>query len=337
MKLLTNMMISEVLSDLGFPPKFYEGKIPFKGKKLYRHVSVSAFSNKAKYNKYRKLLTNILGSKTNRRILTLTLSLLVKTRLTKVFPLFSLLFKVLYNRNFNYSCESHRDKIRRLLNVYALLLLIDPYSYYDYGNVILTPLGYVLYHHLNYDNPSNYDVALTFPGDIVLKGKDLFSNVFVKVYHEYIVEYWKPLRNKRAALFTPCSNVKPIPKSFMNVKIDGILRKYCLEGYVDRYIVSEPLVLIPYRFAYYFPAAHYDYHPSMVSSEERRVYVELLRKVIEDRIAKNYDRIVYSLPRFHKRIFEEAIGCLDVEAVYVPYNVYYLPKLKETLLRLVRE
>ncbi|OYT55887.1 MAG: hypothetical protein B6U76_04875 [Desulfurococcales archaeon ex4484_217_2] len=335
MKTLTNIMACELVNKLDHDMRNCKKK--YRVKSIFYSLLRGIYSSKRKYMLYKDLIKKILNVKQNKRIIITTLNVLASIGPTIKDEVFPILYEKLFSESFHWGKEIHRDKVRRLLNALALLLFIDPYEYFIDKKVILTSMSYVYHHHFQWGNPSNPHIALTFPGEIVLRGNNLFFNEHVKTYHNYLINYWKPLKRKMIALFTPCSGVKPIPRSFMNVKIDGILRKYGLEGYVDRYIVSEPLALIPYRFAYYFPAAHYDYHPSMVSPEERRVYVELLRKVIEDKIARNYDRIVYSLPRFHKRIFEEAISGLDVEAVYVPYNVYYLPKLKETLLRLVRE
>lgn len=337
MKLLPDMMLSEVLSYLGLCSRIYRKFILLKDRRLYEQLIVDVFSDRARHNKYREFLNKVFHSKSNRRLLIKILDSLVKVRPKSTSAVYTVLFKVLYGESFDHHCKAHRDRVQRLLNMLVLLSLISPYDYYDNDIVVLTPLAYMFYHHFSHGIPRDYRLFLSFPGDIVLKGNGLFFNEYVKVYHEYIVNYWEPPVFNSIALFTPCSNVKPIPRSFMNVKIDGILKKYGLEKHVDRYIVSEPLVLVPYRFAYYFPAAHYDYHPSMVTPEERKIYVELLREIIERKIARRYNKIVYHLPRFHKRVFEEAINELNVEIVYVPYNVYYLPELKKALLCEVRE
>jgi predicted RNA-binding protein len=100
---------------------------------------------------------------------------------------------------------------------------------------------------------------------------------------------------------------------------------------VWRFVVSEPLVIVPRFFDVYFPAAHYDYPPEKVTDEEMVIYVDLLRKAIET-IAMKFEKIVYTLPRMHKRVFEKALELSQVPAHYTPYNVYYFPSLKEALL-----
>ena len=336
MKSLTNIMLHELMRKMHCPIENHvRGK--YRVKDVFELLRRKIFLNERRYMLYAKLVKKILSDKRNRRIIINTLTTLANIGPIVKHRIIPILYKKLFNEAFYWDRELHRDRMRRLLNALALLLFIDPYKYFDYDEVVLTPISYTYYHHYQQNNPKDPFLALTFPGKIVLKGRGLFFNDYVRVYHEFIIRYWRPLGGKRVALFTPCSSVKPIPRSFMNVKVDGVLRRYGLGEYVDRFIVSEPLVLIPYEYAYYFPAAHYDYHPSLLTSEEKRIYVELLRKVIEDKIAKNYGKIVYFLPKFHRRIFEEAVDGLDVETVYVPYNVYYLPVLRDVLLREVRE
>ena len=336
MKTLTNMMLCELMKKMQCPIESYE-KRTYRVKNVFELLKKEVFLDERKHVLYEKLVRKILSNKRNKQIIIHTFITLASTGPIEKHKVMPILYRKLFNETFRWDRELHRDRMRRLLNTLALLLFIDPYRYFNYDEVALTPISYTYYHHYQQNNPSDPFLALTFPGRIVLRGKGLFFNDYVRVYHEFIVRYWRPLGGKRVALFTPCSSVKPIPRSFMNVKVDGVLRRYGLGNYVDRFIVSEPLVLIPYEFAYYFPAAHYDYHPSLLTSEERRVYVELLRRVIEDKIAKNYGKIVYFLPRFHRRIFEEAVDGVDVETVYVPYNVYYLPVLRDVLLREARE
>ena len=74
----------------------------------------------------------------------------------------------------------------------------------------------------------------------------------------------------------------------MNKKIDKLLKAYNLAKYVDRFIISEPLGVIPYDLSYYFPAAHYDYPPAQISNEEVPIYINLIRSFIA-KISNNYE------------------------------------------------
>lgn len=201
------------------------------------------------------------------------------------------------------------------------------------GYLSITSQGYYVYKRLLGEIDIDLDIVFATPGTIILRGEELFFNPIIRVYHEYILKVWCPVLPGKIALFTPCSKIKPIPKSFMNRKIDAILRKYNLSVTVDRYIVSEPLGIIPYSQAYLFPTAHYDYPPDKLTAKEKELYVSIVADVLE-KIIKYYDFIVYSLPRKHKEIFEQALNHIGVKAVYVPYNVYHLPKLRNKLLEI---
>lgn len=201
------------------------------------------------------------------------------------------------------------------------------------GYLSITSQGYYVYKRLLGEIDIDLDIVFATPGTIIFRGEELFFNPIIRVYHEYILKVWCPILPGRIALFTPCSRIKPIPKSFMNRKIDAILRKYGLSVMVDRYIVSEPLGIIPYSQAYLFPAAHYDYPPDKLTAKEKELYVNIVADVL-GRINKYYDLIVYSLPRKHKEIFEQALNHIGGEAIYIPYNIYYLPKLRNKLLEI---
>ncbi len=210
------------------------------------------------------------------------------------------------------------------------LILSKPLSQ---GYALISSLGYYYLLVLKSEIKLSLEKLFSPPGTIVFEGDELFFNPLIRVYHEYILSIWKPVTKAKIALFTPCSNIKPIPESFMNKKIDGLLRKYLLTQVVDRYIVSEPLGIIDYSQAYLFPAAHYDYPPEKLTVREKRVYIEIIAEFLE-KISRTYDYVVYSLPRRHRQVFEEALDVANVVAVYVPYNIYYLPRLRNELLRL---
>ncbi len=208
----------------------------------------------------------------------------------------------------------------------ARQLLVEPRVLKERSVALLTPPCYIMLKGYR-------EIPIRDPGKIILKGEGLFENPLVKAYHEYILRYWRPYTGNRLALLTPCSPKKPYSKSFMYVKLLAMLRKLGVD--LDHLVISEPLVMVPFEVHEYFPAANYDYPPSMVSSSEKRIYVELLARIIEEKLA-SYDHVVYFLPRFHKAVFEEAmeVASRKPQATYVPYNVFFLPRLRDTILRL---
>ncbi len=202
-------------------------------------------------------------------------------------------------------------------------LIIDPQYLYYKGIKVVTPIGYYL--------TIGYDIDLLYlpPGTQILTGERLFFHPIVEDYFNYLFDYLlERMGPGEVALFTPCSKVKPYRDSFMYKKIESIINKYGRD--VWRFVVSEPLVIVPRFMDVYFPAAHYDYPPEKVTEEEREIYVENLRRALEI-LTPNFERIIYTLPRKHKAIFEEALERAQVPAHYTPYNVYYFPSLKQAL------
>ena len=202
-------------------------------------------------------------------------------------------------------------------------LVIDPqYMFYE-GIKVVTPLGFYLTR--DYD----LDMIYSVPGTVILEGEWLFLHPIVKDYHEFLFSYLLfKMGPGEVALITPCSKVKPYRDSFMYKKIESIINKY--GSGVWRFIMSEPLVIVPRFFDVYFPSAHYDYPPEKVAPEEVPIYVDLLRKALEI-IATRFERIVYTLPRKHKKVFEAALAQVGLSAHYTPYNVYFFPQLKEAI------
>ena len=207
--------------------------------------------------------------------------------------------------------------------------LIDYFSYKKFGLIQLTQRGYYLLKLR--DNLENSDLCryiFAEPGVILLKDEKLFYHPLIKIYHDYILQVWQPIPLP-IALYLPCSKHKPYSKSFMQLKIRRMLYKWGLIDYVQIYIVSEPLVLVPYQLEKLFPAAHYDYPPERVSNDEIEIYIKVLREILK-KLRQAHKVHIYSLPRFHKAIFENAASS-DGDYIYVPYNVYYIPRLARTL------
>jgi len=212
---------------------------------------------------------------------------------------------------------------RKELKLGIEALVIDPQYLHFKGLKLVTPIGFYLAR--DYD----LDVIYAVPGTQVLVGDWLFLHPTVKDYYEYLFSYLLDRMGPgEVALITPCSKVKPYRDSFMYKKIESIINKYGND--VWRFVMSEPLVIVPRFFDVYFPSAHYDYPPEKVMPEEVPIYVDLLRKALEV-IGMKFERIVYTLPRKHKKIFEMAMEQVRLDAVYTPYNVYYFPSLKEAI------
>ena len=177
---------------------------------------------------------------------------------------------------------------------------------------------------------------LMTPGQIVLIGGDeLFNHQSVKEFFENLLEGWRPSKGKNIALYLGCSHHKPFSESFMHKKVVGMLKKHNLRDIVQQYILSEPLTICPRELETHFPAAHYDFPPGKLGEKGRKIFVERLRKFLLKAQRLHTHHIVFA-PNHHKQIFKEASFNL-INPNFVPYNVYYLPKLLHALKSLNNE
>ncbi len=202
-------------------------------------------------------------------------------------------------------------------------LVIDPQYFYYKSTIVVTPIGFYLTR--GYAIEEIYKV----PGTVTLDGDELFLHPTVQDYHEFLFGYLLNVMGPgETALITPCSKVKPYRDSFMYKKVEAIINKYGND--VWRFVMSEPLVIVPRYFDVYFPAAHYDYPPEKVTENEYEIYVNLVKEAIEV-ISMRFERLIYTLPKKHRKVFEDALSKAQISALYTPYNVYYFPRLKEVL------
>ena len=172
--------------------------------------------------------------------------------------------------------------------------------------------------------------SLLTPGQIVLEGGDeLFYHESVKEFFELVHQGWSPIKQKNIALYLGCSHHKPFSESFIHRKVIGMLKKHKLGSAVQQYIISEPLTICPRELETHFPAAHYEFPPERLSELGRRIFVKRLRKFLLKAQRLHGHHVLFA-PNHHKQIFKEASLNL-IDARFVPYNVYYLPKLLHTL------
>jgi predicted RNA-binding protein len=167
--------------------------------------------------------------------------------------------------------------------------------------------------------------TLPEPGIIVLKGgDDLFFNKHVLNFYHFILEVWDP-PPKRIALYLGCTHHKPFSGSFIHKKLMRMLTKHELDETVQQFIVSEPLVICPRELEKTFPAANYDFPPQYLGEIGKREFILRLRNFLHKHI-HHYEFHVSFMPNHHKEIFMQAAKGL-LQAQFVPYNLYYLPRL----------
>jgi len=167
------------------------------------------------------------------------------------------------------------------------------------------------------------------PGHIILRGGDeLFFDEHVCNFYKYVLDFWNP-SSKKIALYFGCSWHKPFSRSFIHLKVIKMLEKHNLDDSVQQFIVSEPLVICPRELETIFPAANYDFPPEKLGETGKIIFIERLREFLK-KYGDLYEFHVGFMPNHHKEIFEKASHGF-LKPMYVPYNIYQLPKLLKLL------
>ncbi len=178
-----------------------------------------------------------------------------------------------------------------------------------------------------------------------LRGLGALNDPVVLEWHRFIVEVWRP--RWRLALLTPCSNVKPYPRSPQSAKIRGVLARLGLwdphgpgvkgapRG-IEWLYLSDLLGLVPYQKAHEYPACCYELPPDEVLGNPQSL--EIARARLREALSKllDYlDGLVVYLPSKHRRIIGPLLGD-GGRIVWVRYHLFYGHKrLEEALSKLL--
>lgn len=167
------------------------------------------------------------------------------------------------------------------------------------------------------------------PGDVILIGRDeLFFHKDVVAFYNNVLMNWK-LPPKPLALYMGCTHHKPFSQSFMHQKVIGMLKAHNLEEIIQQYIVSEPLAICPREMESIYPAANYDFPPEKLTSRGRQIFISRLRKFLL-KSAKHHICHIGFLPNHHRSILKKASEEI-IEPIFIPYNLYYIPRLLKKL------
>ena len=101
---------------------------------------------------------------------------------------------------------------------------------------------------------------------------------------------------------------------------------------VQQYIVGEPLVVCPRELENVYPAASYEFPPERLTVQGRRTFIVRLSRFLRTH-QEAHDHFVLFAPRHHSDILKEA-AFDTIDVVYIPYNIYNLPKLRKALAEL---
>jgi len=144
------------------------------------------------------------------------------------------------------------------------------------------------------------------PGKIVLDARreDLFKHKHVVLWHRFACRYL-PIAKGLVALVLPCTRIKPYRISATHRLAEARIRKLGIEPFVDVYILSEPMALVPRELDIYYPFANYDYDPKLLSDEHREMLIGIVAKILSK--FDVYKHVIAVLPRHHRKIFESSV------------------------------
>ncbi len=178
-----------------------------------------------------------------------------------------------------------------------------------------------------------------------LRGLEALDHPIVKYWHTWILRDYTPRHS--IVLLTPCSNVKPYPRSPQSSKIRGVLRRLGLwdpagpgcggapRGLEWLYL-SDLLMLVPYQAAHLYPACCYELSPREVLEDPtvRERVTGLLAGALDALAGKGVRLIVAQLPRDHRLLLEEALGKASrpPRVEWVPYSLFHGHRILEEFL-----
>lgn len=124
---------------------------------------------------------------------------------------------------------------------------------------------------------------------------------------------WEPRYD--TAVFLPCFAGKPYPYSPSHKK--GYLRALLpILKQIDLFVVSEPMVIVPYCYSDEYPVHSYDYNPNKfymgnlsnpLARESRDIFVVRLSSWIS-KYHEKYSKKILILPKkWHLKIFKSAL------------------------------
>ncbi len=149
-------------------------------------------------------------------------------------------------------------------------------------------------------------------------------------------------------ILTPCSNVKPYPRSPQSAKIRGVLKRLGLwnlegAGYrgepfkVDWIYLSDLLGLVPYTRALDYPACCYEFPPQSLDGNSEFVIREI-RGVLEGFLSRNHGNIevvIAYLPRFYRSLAKPVLERFkhNIRVIWVNFHLFYGHRRLEQTLR----
>jgi predicted RNA-binding protein len=144
-------------------------------------------------------------------------------------------------------------------------------------------------------------------------------------FYENKAMKWRPKHD--IAVFIPCSAWKPY--FYSQSHKDGYLK--ALLPYInaiDLFVVSEPMVIVPYCYSDEYPVKSYDYDPykffigklaNPLAKQALNIFIERLSRWV-NKYTSQYSKKILILPKsWHLKIFLKALKKANIEAK--EYNI----------------
>lgn len=143
---------------------------------------------------------------------------------------------------------------------------------------------YKKYKNVEFDF-SNFAFEPKIPKDMQkpLKGvgKEFLLHPYYEIWQDYICRFYEKPKEKKYALFIPCTYTKPYYKSKLHKEILKIVPKD-----FHLIVISSPGV-IPYEFVNKYPFNAYDWPEWEETEEIKKLYIKVTKKRIENYLKKH--------------------------------------------------
>lgn len=171
------------------------------------------------------------------------------------------------------------------------------------------------------------------PGHPGIYGRDAWKHPDAIAWRRLAREELEP--RHPVVLVTPCSNVKPYPRSPSSAKIRGVLRRLGLwdpEGPglygaprgVEWIYLSDLLGVVPYDKAHEYPACCYEFPPDLAMDGMAGLVIPEIRGVLERYLSRGRARtVVLYLPRLYLRVALPVVERSGVDVRVVRYHIFW--------------
>ena len=160
-------------------------------------------------------------------------------------------------------------------------------------------------------------------------GVKIWNHKDVTYFYQERAMKWQPKYD--TAVFLPCSAHKPYPYSPSHKK--GYLRALRpILKQTDIFVVSEPMIIVPYCFSDEYPVHSYDYNPykffigklsNPLVRKSREIFVDRLAQWISKYHNKYIKRILILPSSWHLKIFKSALRASNYSIN--DYNIINIP------------